>query len=119
MYRPPAQVLLIQRGKEPSKGLWSFPGGSLELGVHRSMPDNPHVQAAAIASMLDVCSCVDHLAEAQVCDKSPRARAGETMVECAEREMLEETGLRLRNVSAIRPFSPRAVGIAICQCLHT
>lgn len=32
---PPAQapeVLLIRRAKEPSKGLWCFPGGSLELG---------------------------------------------------------------------------------------
>lgn len=26
------QVLLIQRGKAPQKGFWSFPGGSLELG---------------------------------------------------------------------------------------
>lgn len=26
------QVLLIKRGKAPSKGLWSFPGGSQELG---------------------------------------------------------------------------------------
>ncbi|KAL0041635.1 hypothetical protein WJX79_010229 [Trebouxia sp. C0005] len=27
-----AEVLLIKRGKAPSKGLWSFPGGSQELG---------------------------------------------------------------------------------------
>ncbi|KAK9816937.1 hypothetical protein WJX72_007207 [[Myrmecia] bisecta] len=26
------EVLLIKRGKEPNKGMWSFPGGSLELG---------------------------------------------------------------------------------------
>ncbi|MEM1197798.1 MAG: NUDIX hydrolase [Pseudomonadota bacterium] len=26
------EVLLAQRGKEPSKGLWSFPGGHVELG---------------------------------------------------------------------------------------
>ena len=26
------QILLIRRGKAPSKGLWSFPGGSQELG---------------------------------------------------------------------------------------
>ncbi|KNC80162.1 hypothetical protein SARC_07475 [Sphaeroforma arctica JP610] len=26
------EVLLVQRGKEPNKGAWSFPGGSLELG---------------------------------------------------------------------------------------
>lgn len=25
-------LLLIQRGQEPSKGLWSFPGGQIELG---------------------------------------------------------------------------------------
>ena len=28
------QVLLIRRAKEPSKGEWCFPGGSLELGEH-------------------------------------------------------------------------------------
>lgn len=26
------RLLLIQRGEEPSKGLWSFPGGQIELG---------------------------------------------------------------------------------------
>lgn len=26
------QILLIQRGKDPSKGYWSFPGGAIELG---------------------------------------------------------------------------------------
>lgn len=26
------QILLIKRGKEPNKGQWCFPGGSLELG---------------------------------------------------------------------------------------
>ncbi|KAI7839974.1 hypothetical protein COHA_006295 [Chlorella ohadii] len=53
---PPAntpEVLLIRRAKEPSKGMWCFPGGSLELG--------------------------------------------ESLVECAVRETLEETGIHLRN----------------------
>eukprot|EP00878_Enallax_costatus_P023558 GHUV01025058.1.p2 GENE.GHUV01025058.1~~GHUV01025058.1.p2 ORF type:complete len:105 (+),score=12.96 GHUV01025058.1:226-540(+) len=27
-----AEVLLIRRAKEPAKGQWCFPGGSLELG---------------------------------------------------------------------------------------
>ena len=26
------EVLLAQRGKDPNKGKWSFPGGGLELG---------------------------------------------------------------------------------------
>jgi 8-oxo-dGTP diphosphatase len=26
------QVLLVQRGSEPSKGIWSIPGGGVELG---------------------------------------------------------------------------------------
>lgn len=29
------QVLLVKRGREPSKGMWSYPGGSLELGEWR------------------------------------------------------------------------------------
>ncbi|PSC68459.1 Transmembrane 18 isoform B [Micractinium conductrix] len=49
------EVLLIRRAKEPSNGLWCFPGGSLELG--------------------------------------------ESLVDCAVRETLEETGLQLRNAA--------------------
>ena len=45
-------VLLIRRGKPPSQGLWSFPGGSQELG--------------------------------------------ESLIECAIREVEEETGARLQ-----------------------
>lgn len=26
------QILLVQRGKEPARGLWSLPGGAVELG---------------------------------------------------------------------------------------
>jgi 8-oxo-dGTP diphosphatase len=48
-----AEVLLIKRGKPPSLGKWSFPGGRHELG--------------------------------------------ETLQQCAVREALEETGLKLRN----------------------
>jgi 8-oxo-dGTP diphosphatase len=27
-----SQIVLVQRGKEPSPGLWTFPGGAIELG---------------------------------------------------------------------------------------
>lgn len=30
-------VLLIQRGQEPGRGMWSLPGGTVELGEH--LPD--------------------------------------------------------------------------------
>ncbi|RPI55226.1 MAG: NUDIX domain-containing protein, partial [Chloroflexi bacterium] len=26
------RILLVRRGKEPSRGLWTFPGGAVELG---------------------------------------------------------------------------------------
>lgn len=53
LIHPELQVLLVRRGKEPQKGMLTFPGGSLELG--------------------------------------------ERMADCAIRETLEETGLRLKN----------------------
>jgi ADP-ribose pyrophosphatase YjhB (NUDIX family) len=53
------EVLLIRRGKPPSMGLWSFCGGSLELG--------------------------------------------ESLVECAMREVREETGLILRHKKDVAP----------------
>ncbi|MFN2166807.1 MAG: NUDIX domain-containing protein, partial [Anaerolineae bacterium] len=32
------RIVLIQRDKEPAKGLWTFPGGAVELGetVHQA-----------------------------------------------------------------------------------
>ncbi|KAI8465305.1 MAG: NUDIX hydrolase domain-like protein [Monoraphidium minutum] len=54
-FRAPAaspEVLLVKRAKEPAKGLWCFPGGSLELG--------------------------------------------ESLAECAAREVMEEAGVALR-----------------------
>jgi len=50
---PSPEVLLIKRGKRPSKGMWSFCGGKLELG--------------------------------------------ETLIDCALREAIEETGVVLRH----------------------
>ena len=47
---PGGKILLIKRGKPPAEGLWSVPGGSIELG--------------------------------------------ETIFQCAEREVFEETGIK-------------------------
>ena len=57
--RDSAEVLLIRRAKQPSKGLLCFPGGRLEWG--------------------------------------------ETLAECAAREVLEETGITIQTV----PHPPR------------
>ena len=71
------KVLLVRRGKEPEKGMLTFPGGSLELG--------------------------------------------ETMAECAARELMEETGLKLLNQPPGGPWNcmtfithPRCTDNAIC-----
>ena len=109
---PPAdtpEVLLIRRAKEPSKGTW--------LG---------QLQAECIPGVLDLCSVLSWLQQqqqlAQGNDQSCCARPqtskpcpataapagkwcfpggslelGESLVECAVRETLEETGIRLRN----------------------
>eukprot|EP00201_Polytomella_parva_P017697 CAMPEP_0175054412 /NCGR_PEP_ID=MMETSP0052_2-20121109/9492_1 /TAXON_ID=51329 ORGANISM="Polytomella parva, Strain SAG 63-3" /NCGR_SAMPLE_ID=MMETSP0052_2 /ASSEMBLY_ACC=CAM_ASM_000194 /LENGTH=152 /DNA_ID=CAMNT_0016319107 /DNA_START=140 /DNA_END=595 /DNA_ORIENTATION=+ len=74
-----SEVLVIRRSKSPSRGCWSFPGGSLELG--------------------------------------------ETIAECAIREVEEETGVRL--VSKASPeseegFSDRLsfpTPFAACDCI--
>jgi 8-oxo-dGTP diphosphatase len=52
VHDPAGRLLLIQRGREPSRGAWSLPGGRVE--------------------------------------------AGESAEEAVEREVLEETGLRVR-----------------------
>eukprot|EP00877_Chromochloris_zofingiensis_P009648 jgi/Chrzof1/4937/Cz15g05080.t1 len=63
------EVLLIRRAKEPAKGQWCFPGGSLELG--------------------------------------------ETLVQCACREVLEETGLAL--VTSTSSHTAQSTAVPDCD----
>eukprot|EP00238_Polyblepharides_amylifera_P014470 CAMPEP_0196592632 /NCGR_PEP_ID=MMETSP1081-20130531/73312_1 /TAXON_ID=36882 /ORGANISM="Pyramimonas amylifera, Strain CCMP720" /LENGTH=179 /DNA_ID=CAMNT_0041916379 /DNA_START=131 /DNA_END=670 /DNA_ORIENTATION=- len=67
-----AEVLLIQRGKSPNKGMWTFPGGGLELG--------------------------------------------ETMEECAAREVLEEAGVAIRTSSGIEKLMGCGVAPQLSAC---
>ena len=58
---PDTKVLLIERGGEPYKGCWAFPGGFMDMD--------------------------------------------ETAAQCAMRELQEETGLTVQNVSQIGAYS--------------
>lgn len=69
------QVLLIQRGKPPYEGAWSFPGGK----VH----------------------------------------AGETLEAAARRELLEETGLKVKALYFVRPVEVILPGHHIALMLFT
>jgi 8-oxo-dGTP diphosphatase len=56
------QVLLAQRGKEPNKGMWTLPGGAIELGetvrqaIEREVREECGiaVQAGDVVAVLDI-----------------------------------------------------------------
>jgi 8-oxo-dGTP diphosphatase len=50
------KVLLIQRGKQPGKGLWSLPGGKVEIGEQ--------VESAAVRELFEETQVVADLAHA-------------------------------------------------------
>lgn len=58
-----AEVLLVQRGREPAYGLWSLPGGlvkvgeSLEAAVQREVLEETGVLVKAV----DVVACLDRI----------------------------------------------------------
>lgn len=54
------QVILVQRGKAPSKGMWGFPGGHVELGetamqaAERELLEETGVSAQALCYLTNI-----------------------------------------------------------------
>src|SRR5438876_400011 len=59
--RPPGEVLLIQRAKEPNLGRWSFPGGALEPGetARAAARRETREETGLDVEILDVADVVD------------------------------------------------------------
>lgn len=58
-----ARILLIRRGREPSKGRWSFPGGGVELGetVHDAVCREALEETGLQVEVGDLVAIVDRI----------------------------------------------------------
>lgn len=57
------QVLLVQRGKEPSYGKWSVPGGLVEVGeaLHEAVVREVREEVGLIVTVLDLVVALDRV----------------------------------------------------------
>jgi ADP-ribose pyrophosphatase YjhB (NUDIX family) len=55
------KVLLVQRSKQPDRGKWGFPGGSVELGetLFEAAARELHEETAVTASPVEVLTAID------------------------------------------------------------
>jgi len=70
--RAAPEVVLIQRGKPPDKGKWSFPGGSLELG---EVKDYLAAPARRCAAERPITRCAGRPWWSALCGRQQRRRA--------------------------------------------
>jgi 8-oxo-dGTP diphosphatase len=59
------RIVLIRRDKEPSKGLWTFPGGAVELGesLRAAAAREAHEETGLRVEIGKVAAVIDHLVD--------------------------------------------------------
>jgi 8-oxo-dGTP diphosphatase len=57
------QLVLVQRGKEPSRGLWTFPGGAVELGesLHEAARREAFEETGLDVQVEEVATVIDNV----------------------------------------------------------
>lgn len=58
-----SRIVLVRRGNEPSPGLWTFPGGAIELGepIHEAVRREVLEETGLLVEVGEVLTVIDHV----------------------------------------------------------